>query len=458
MPGILEALHIAKSALELQQYGIQVTGHNIANANTEGYTRQRVVSEARAPLETPYGMLGTGVQVAEIERTRESFLDEQVRTASGDLGKWAQAERALSEVEGVFAEPSEGGLNSLLREFWDSWRALGDNPEDYAARQVVLGKAETLVDAFHRLDRQLREVQYNMNFLVDSKVEEINRIAGRIAELNVQILYIESKGSQANDDRDRRDLLLDELSKLVDVQVVEGSDGMVNVFLDGRPLVEGKEVSELDTLPVAEEGHPVEKVIWKQGAREVRISGGELGGILEVRDDKINTYLERLDRLARTLAEEVNSIHRNGYTLNGASDVDFFDSDVQGAADIELSDAVKDNPSNVAASGDGHPGDGSNALAIADLEYEQAIEHFTLDGYYRSLISQVGQDLQEAQFMRDNYELLLKRFENERESAIGVSLDEEMVKLIQYQHAYTAAARLTTVVDQMIRTVLDMVG
>ncbi|RKY63848.1 MAG: flagellar hook-associated protein FlgK, partial [Candidatus Latescibacterota bacterium] len=350
MPGILEALHIAKSALELQQYGIQVTGHNIANANTEGYTRQRVVSEARAPLETPYGMLGTGVQVAEIERTRERFLDEQVRTASEDLGKWAQAERALSEVEGVFAEPSEGGLNSLLREFWDSWRALADNPEDYAARQVVLGKAETLVDAFHRLDRQLREVQYNMNFLVDSKVEEINRIAGRIAELNVQILYIESRGSQANDDRDRRDLLLDELSKLVDVQVVEGSDGMVNVFLDGRPLVEGKEVFELDTLPVAEEGHPVEKVIWKQGAREVQISGGELGGILEVRDDKINAYLDRLDRLARTLAEEVNSIHRNGYTLNGATDVDFFDSDVQGAADIELSDAVKDNPSNIAAS------------------------------------------------------------------------------------------------------------
>jgi len=415
------------------------------------------MTETPMPLETPYGMLGTGVQVAEIERMREKFLDEQVRIASGDLGRWAQMERTLSEVEGVFAEPSEGGLNSLLREFWDSWRALADNPESYAARQIVLGKAETLVDAFHRLNRQLKDVQYNMNSLVDSKVEEINRIAGRIAELNVQILYIESRGSPANDDRDRRDLLLDELSKLVDVQVVEGSDGMVNVFLDGRPLVEGKEVSELATLPVAEEGHLTEKVVWKQDSREVQISGGELGGILEVRDEKINAYLDMLDRLARTLVEEVNSIHRDGYTLNGATDVDFFESDVEGAADIELSDAVKDTPSNIAASGDGHPGDGSNALAIADLEYEQAIGHFTLDDYYRSLISQVGQDLQEAQFMRDNYELLLKRFENERESVIGVSLDEEMIQLIQYQHAYAAAARLTSVVDQIIQTTLDMV-
>jgi len=457
MSRILDTLHIAKSALTVQQYGLQITSHNIANADTEGYTRQRVMTETPMPLETPYGMLGTGVQVAEIERMREKFLDEQVRIASGDLGRWAQMERTLSEVEGVFAEPSEGGLNSLLREFWDSWRALADNPESYAARQIVLGKAETLVDAFHRLNRQLRDVQYNMNSLVDSKVEEINRIAGRIAELNVQILYIESRGSPANDDRDRRDLLLDELSKLVDVQVVEGSDGMVNVFLDGRPLVEGKEVSELATLPVAEEGHLTEKVVWKQDSREVQISGGELGGILEVRDEKINAYLDMLDRLARTLVEEVNSIHRDGYTLNGATDVDFFKSDVEGAADIELSDAVKDTPSNIAASGDGHPGDGSNALAIADLEYEQAIGHFTLDDYYRSLISQVGQDLQEAQFMRDNYELLLKRFENERESVIGVSLDEEMIQLIQYQHAYAAAARLTSVVDQIIQTTLDMV-
>ncbi|RKY62934.1 MAG: flagellar hook-associated protein FlgK [Candidatus Latescibacterota bacterium] len=457
MSRILDTLHIAKSALTVQQYGLQITSHNIANADTEGYTRQRVMTETPMPLETPYGMLGTGVQVAEIERMREKFLDEQVRIASGDLGRWAQMERTLSEVEGVFAEPSEGGLNSLLREFWDSWRALADNPESYAARQIVLGKAETLVDAFHRLNRQLKDVQYNMNSLVDSKVEEINRIAGRIAELNVQILYIESRGSPANDDRDRRDLLLDELSKLVDVQVVEGSDGMVNVFLDGRPLVEGKEVSELATLPVAEEGHLTEKVVWKQDSREVQISGGELGGILEVRDEKINAYLDMLDRLARTLVEEVNSIHRDGYTLNGATDVDFFESDVEGAADIELSDAVKDTPSNIAASGDGHPGDGSNALAIADLEYEQAIGHFTLDDYYRSLISQVGQDLQEAQFMRDNYELLLKRFENERESVIGVSLDEEMIQLIQYQHAYAAAARLTSVVDQIIQTTLDMV-
>ncbi|HID10813.1 MAG TPA: flagellar hook-associated protein FlgK [Candidatus Latescibacteria bacterium] len=458
MSRISDALYVARSALAVQRYGLQITGHNIANANTEGYTRQRVVAEATRPLETPYGMLGTGVQVAEIERVRDRFLDEQVRTASGDLGRWAQAEQALAEVEGVFAEPSDGGLNSILREFWDSWRSLADHPESLSARQIVLGRAGTLVEALRRLDRQLKDMQYNMNTLVDSRVEEVNRIIEQIARLNVQILNIESRGSQANDDRDRRDLLLDRLSRLVDVQVVEGQDVMVSVFLNGRPLVEGKEVSRLAAIPEAEGGRPTEKVVWESDSREVGISGGELGGVLEVRDDKIKSYMETLDKLARTLAREVNSVHRAGYTLEGATGVDFFRSGVEGAGDIDLSDAVKGNPSNIAASKDGHPGDGSNALAIADLEYERAIEGFTLDDYYRSLISQLGQDLQEAQFMRDNHELLLERFRNERESAIGVSLDEEMVQLIQYQHAYVAAARLTLVLDRMIQATLDMVG
>lgn len=447
MPGIFDVLSIAKSALEVQQYGIQVAGHNIANANTEGYSRQRVVSSARTPLDTPHGPLGTGVQVEAVERERDRFLDEQVRTAGGELGRWTQAERALSEVEGVFSEPSEGGLNALLRKFWDGWRALADRPESMAARQVVLGRARALVEAFHRLRRKLEDVQYDMNTSISSKVEEVNRIAGQIADLNLKILNSEVTGHAANDERDRRDLLLDRLAEIVKIKVIEGPDGTVNVYVSGRPLVEGKEVSRLST--VSREGLPVE-VVWEDDYAEVDVSGGELKGILEARG-KVGSYMERLDIFARTLAGQVNSIHMEGYTLDGATGINFFRSDVQGADDIELSDEVSGDPSKIAASKDGGPGDGSNALDIADLEYQRP-----LDDYYRSIVVELGQDLEEARFMRENHELLSERLRNERESVIGVSLDEEMIKLIRYQHAYVAAAKLTSIVDEMIGTALEM--
>jgi len=358
-------------------------------------------------------------------------------------------------VEGTFSEPSEGGLNAILREFWDSWRALADRPESTAARQVVLGKARALVEAFHRLRGRLRNVRYNMNTSVGSKVEEINRIADQIAELNLRILNSEVSGHPANDGRDRRDLLLDRLAELVDVKVIEGADGTVNVYLSGRPLVEGREASRLATAPALQGDRSIKEVVWEADSAEVEISGGELSGILEARD-KVGSYLERLDLLARTLVERVNSIHREGYTLDGATGINFFKSEVEGAGDIELSDEVVGNPSKIAASKDGGPGDGSNALDIADLEYERTLGTSTLDDHYRSLIAQVGQDLEEARFMRENHELLWERLRNQRESVIGVSLDEEMIKLIQYQHAYSAAAKLTSVLDEMIRTTLDM--
>ena len=460
MPGLTNILNTARRALFAQQSALNVTGHNIANANTPGFSRQRVDMEASPPLDLPLGRIGTGVQIAEIRRVRDQWIDAQFRAENESSGRWEVAEQLLGQIEDLFGEPGETGLNEILGKFWNSWGDLANNPESSSARVAVQQRGITLTHAFNHLDARLRALQEDLNTSIETKVAQINSIAERIAELNVRIVTVSARGDHANDAEDERDRLMDTLSKLVNMSARESADGAITIAIGGRVLVERDAVAELTTTTRSSGYGVLRDVVWKSDGAEARITKGELGGILDVRDTKIPNYLEQLNTLALQLVQEINTLHRSGYGIGGSTGINFFEEGTSGASDMALSPDILNDPGKIAAAAsDGSPGDNSNALAIAELRHGLTMngDTATFGDYYSSLIATIGVQSQEAQSMRGNHQLLTEQLENERRSISGVSLDEEMTNLIKYQHAYAAAARLVTTVNDLMQSILEMI-
>jgi len=293
-------------------------------------------------------------------------------------------------------------------------------------------------------------------------VEEVNSLAHQIAELNQQIATLEVKGGNANDYRDRRDALLDRLATLLDIQVTDEGNGMVMVSVGGKTLVTHGDVVELDTESVSRGGMEVLEIVWADDGSVAGIEGGELKGLLEARDTIIPRYQDRLDELASTLIEEVNSIHRQGYGLadSGGSPPtgnDFFAG--TDARSITLAQPILDDIRNIAASRDGSPGDNGVAMDILNLRDELTMSDgtSTFNDYYGITVDVLGVESRKASQMRDNQEVLVTHLENHRKSISSVSLDEEMTDLIRFEHAYAAAARFISTLNQVMGTLIDMV-
>lgn len=474
MSSIFFGLEIGRRGLQAQQRALDVTAHNVANANTPGYTRQEAVMAAADPIPVPSlhmpsgaGQLGTGVEITAIRRLRDAFIDLQIRNESRSLGYWEARQENLNKIEGIFNEPSDSGLQSVFELFWQSLEELSKNPESLAARSLVLERAQTLTETFNHLDSRLQELQQDLNATVKIKVDEINSLGRQIADLNQQILKIEVMGARANDLRDRRDLLVDQLAKIVPVQVQEDGRGVLTVTLGGCPLVQG---AQLNRLAVVENDPGFYDVVWETPkGREVAVDGGYLGGLLEMRDDYIPDLREKLDNLAAEFAKEFNVIHSRGYDLNGDQGVNFFVNGEKTAPDditaditagnIALNPELLGHPEKIAAATQIEKGDGSNALALAGLKH-QTIDGLgtTFDDYYRSTIGVLGVDAQQAVRMKENQELLVSQLENNRQAVSGVSLDEEMINMIKFQHAYSAASRLITALDEMLEIIINRMG
>ena len=452
-------LDIARRALSAQQTGINVTAHNIANVNTPGYSRQRVELASTTPSQTDWGLIGTGVSVDGVSRIRDGFIDSELRMEQQNLGRWEYRERVFSEIEDIFNEPSDSGLAAVMNSFWDSWAELANNPQSGSARQSVVQVGEHLVNTFNHLHKRLTDLQENLDNELNVGIEKVNAILHQVADLNEKIATAEGSGIVANDYRDRRDHLLEELSGLVGIGITEKNDGMVTVTLSGRILVERDAVNELGTLERGINYIAVSDPTWTPDRSIISLEGGRLQSIIEMRDEVIVEQYEKLDELANTLVEQVNALHQTGYGLNGSTGIDFFDSNTTGARNIALDANILGDTDRIAASSDGSPGDGSIALQIFDLREAKIMsdDSVTADDYFAAMMGTLGVRSQEAMFMRENQELMVEQLNIQQSSVSGVSLDEEMTNLIRYQHAYEAAARLVTTVDEMMKAVLDMV-
>ena len=462
MPNIYGLLNIGQTAFMTQQKAIDITSNNIANVNTPGYSRQRLNMEQNNPVRYDGGQMSTGVKAnRNIQRIYDRFINAQINGENEKLGRWQAQKEILEKVELMFDDASGYGLSAAMAQFWASWQDLTNNPSGRVERITLLADSQNLTDTFNKLDYDLTELRKDPDLSISTMIEQINPLTEQIAELNQKIGEVEAGGHNANDYRDKRDLMVKELSNMIDVQSFEDGDGYMHIYTaNGKTLVDRNYSWDLAT---GDNGSGYAGVYWvnSQGIQEEitsSITGGKLKGWIETRDTIIPDYMNRLDTLSGEIITQVNTQHRLGYSLDGATtNQDFFSGTV--AADITVDSAIEADVNLIAAASTAAsaPGDETNALAIANLQHGLFISSSTFDEYYGSLISDVGSNVVQATTYHGHQENMLSSLENYREEVSGVSLDEEMVDLIQFQSAYQAAAKIINTVDEMLDSLMNIV-
>jgi flagellar hook-associated protein 1 FlgK len=483
MSSIASILGIARSALSAHQTAISVTSHNVANAETQGYTRQRASLVAGYPASMPYGQLGGGVNVERLERIRDGLLDTVYRRASGNLAAESQRRDILLQLEGVFGEPSDAGLGAALDAFWIAWDELAVSPNSDSARGTVRQRGEQVARMLNDHAARVNEVASGARSRLESSLLDVNRLTSELGQLNRQIVNGEVSGRVASDLRDQRDRVLDSLAELADIQVVERGNGSVGVFLSGSMLVDGASVQQLSVLS----GQPVRFAV--AGSSEpLHNVGGSLGAVARVLNEDIPSVTRQLDLVASSLVQAVNELHMTGWSPAGdpagadpawaGSQVVFFDPDRLTAESIILAGRGPDDPPHVppgvrndaryVAAGTLRYGTGDNSLALAMAALRDRTDVVVPDpsnpastrslrDAFRDLVTGVALETQAARNGAVSNATIVNEAELRRQSVAGVSTDEELTQLMRQQQAYVAATRLVSTVDEMAQAILNMV-
>jgi flagellar hook-associated protein 1 FlgK len=360
--GLFSTLHIGSRGLFASQLAMDVTGQNIANADVEGYSRKRLNLQTDYRYDGIYGQVGMGVDIVSIERIRNSFIDEQIRRQNQEVGTYDEISTTLESIENIFCEPNETGLVTYIDQFFDSWQNLTNNPSDLSARTMVKTNAEILSDVFHNVSGELTSLRQTRNDEIIQRMNKVNEYCKEIFNLNSEIGAVEIGNQNANDSRDRRDLILKELSKLIDITTVENDQGQLTVTSDGNILVSPVGYQELETstgtVRLPDQSTLTEVSLrLANSKRPYNPQSGQIAGLIESRDTVIPQYQLKLDELARSIASSVNELHQQGFSLDGISGISFFDQDITGASDIALSASILSNIRNIAAAsgGEAHP-------------------------------------------------------------------------------------------------------
>ncbi len=579
MGGLGAVLDIAKGALLTQKYAIDVVSHNIANVNTPGYTRQAPLLEAKDAQRLGGVMLGRGVEITDVVQLSNDFVETRLRDRKSDLAAMEEKEVYLSVLEGIFNEQTGLPLSAQLADFWNAWHDLSNNPSGTTERNILYERGLLLAQSFKDVAYDLNQLEREINISLEAGVERINELLDQIATLSVQIIDVGVTGN-ANDLRDQRNTLLNELSQYLDIVALEHEDGNVTVSTRKGHIL----VSKADTYPLSLKSGEIE---WQgSGGIQVVITdtilGGKMGGWLDMRDGIVPQYRADLDELAKSIIWEVNQIHAQGVgtrafsSLTGTnaaansteemgtieSGLDFYNAISDGSFEFWLYDdtgavvgsttinivkntttldalaasitaihanvtanvsggklqitaagnyrfAFRNDTSGVLAglginsffagsdaSGMGvnsvlgaakefvaaarvdpatgvfASGDNANAIALANLQYQDVtVKHWsylrgstatsedasaTLENHLQSFVGSIGIESQSVQRAREYNEIIVEELNQTRDSISAVSLDEELTNLIQYQHAYTAAAKLITTADEMLQILMEM--
>jgi flagellar hook-associated protein 1 FlgK len=457
------ALSFGLTGITAARKGLDVTGQNIANADTDGYTRQRTVQDALGAPVTPalwstYSGPGAGVQVTGITRLNDEFLTSRARSERTDLADLTQRQATMTGIEQTFNEPSDTGLAAQLTDMWNAWHDVANQPGDLSARSVALSRTATVADGI-RTAHDALDAQWSAGRgQLDVTVAGINQAAAGVAELNQAILSADQSNLPANELRDQRDNLLATLAATVGTTTRAEADGTVAVNLGGVALVRGNTSTTLAvtgavTLSSMLAGSAPAPAITTAAGAPVT-TGGEVGARVDALVTTIPAYVNRLDAFTAGLRDAVNTAQTAGYDLNGNAGAAMFAANATSAdITVQLTD-----PRTLAASAQApnpNPSlDGSNAATMAALGQGSSAP----DAVYRQLVVDVGSAAQTATRRHDIQARVSETADAAADSAGGVNTDEEMVNLLSYQRAYQAAARTITAVDETLDTLINHTG
>lgn len=421
MSGLLSTLNTAKSGMNVSQVAIQTTSHNISNINTPGYSRQRVNQSASSPYSMPgknsnfgAGQIGTGAQIDDVTRIRNSFYDYQYRSESHQYGNTSVKYEYFKNIEGIFNEPSDTAISSSLNSFFNSWSELSKDPQSSGVKSVVIENGKYLSNSINSAFKRLESLEEGLDKQSEYIMDEVNSMLSQLDKLEKNIKIIQGSGKSPNDFLDQRDQLLDNLSFKLNI-----NDKDVKATLKKAYDANGKVT--LDDLK-------------KSG---VKISG-ELEGTLSMKQE-INKYKDGLKQLANTITSNVNKAA--GQDIFKAKDGEL----------ISINPEMLQEPEKINVTAD-------IALKVYELKSEKVNingKDMTINTFYNSMIQDLGQS--SAAVIRDesNQSKLLENIDSSRSSVSGVSLDEEMISLVQLQHTYSANAKVMSTIDSLLDVVVN---
>lgn len=483
--GLTGSLHMGTRALHTQRLGVEITGHNLSNVNTPGASRQRVDISTDIALNLASGQQGTGSYVRSIESIRSDLLDQQVVQNKNLQGHYDSREELEKMVEDLIGEDllasatssSSGiarsvGIQSKLNALFDSFQELASNPTSEVARTQVLSRAESIAGEFRSVNQRLLDAQASIATEAGAIASEVNQITTQIGDLNQEIFRVEvASQSTANDLRDRRQLLVENLAQLVNITATEQTNGNLNITLEdvsGVVLVQGPDgggSGSTESLSVAYNAATNPSVVISAsttGALAAGLpSGGSLGAHAHVANVVIGSeasvgnagLLGDIDQVALSLVSLVNTQHALGSDLNNNAGADFFTAATTGAGDLSVAAAISADTDLIAAGDGSGPLSGSNAIALSDLR-----DNVNLLQRHQDIVTDLGLRVQETINTAEAQRLITEHAIEQRESVSGISVDEEMSNLVIYQRAYEASARFVSTIDEMIDRVVNRMG
>ncbi len=444
--------------MQADETALDTTSNNIANADTPGYTRQTVNFVEAPPVEYGGQLFGTGVQVGSIVSQSSGVLQLLLNQDTQQQSQYSSYLTTMQQVQTLFNETSGNGLQSSITGFFNSLQQLSEDPSNTTDRQSVITSAQNMAQNFNNASASLTSLQQNADASVSQSVNQINALTPQIAQLNGEISEAVSTGENAGPLDDQRNQLLTQLSNLVGVSEINAGNGNITVTTtSGAALVVGNQNFQLSTQADPSTGF---QDVYSLGSNVTSsISGGALGGALQVRDTTIPSILSSLDSLASNLETSFNTINQAGFDLNGNPGGNFFVPPPAGGAGAAAKMAVAiTDPSQIAASQDGSSGDNSNVNAMLALQNQNIVNGQTPMNAYSSLVFQIGNDVSTAQSEQQGSQASIQQVQNQIGSISGVSINEEAANLIQYQQAYQAAAQAAAIISQLTQTAITMVS
>lgn len=452
--GISRVIDIAQSGLSVYQNALDVTANNIANSSNPDYSRQRADLTAQVATQDSTFTWGNGVKLADIQRIRDTLTDQQIRSNNSKYSDNNQQNVLLNNVQSLFSEPSDLGLSNLTTAFFNSWQQLSVTPNSVSLRNNVIQAAQSLSNKIQNINTGIDQAKSNIVGQAQDQVNTLNSDIKQIQTLNQQIFSAQVAGQQPNDLMDTRDKLINDISNIANVNVTYDNSGSAVISIGGV-LVADRATSTQFQVSNTSNGLTITTT---NGGASPNLTGGKLYALTDVYNNKIGSYQTQLNDFVNRLMTSVNSATSAGYTATTPpqTGINFFDNYTNGV--LSINNQILQDPNKIAASSDGTSGNGDIAVNIANIINQKDSNGTTLLDNYTSLVTQVGSDTQNASNNAQSYQQLLTQLQKQQSSYSGVSVDEEMSNVLQYQRSYEASAKILTIADQMLQTLLGIIS